>query len=67
MRIVTFIISALLILTGGGCLVTWVSSSPRLALDESLMIMAAFGILPLAGGALLWRYAWRDKKGGGSS
>lgn len=67
MRIVSFIIAILLILTGGGCLVTWVSSGPRLSMDEISLITLAFGVLPLIGGALLWRYAWKDRKGGGPS
>ena len=67
MRIVSFIIATLLVLTGGGCVVFWVESSPRLALDEGLMLGLAFGVLPLIGGALLWRYAWRERKGGEGS
>ena len=65
MRVVSLIIAALLILTGGGCLVFWVSSGPRLAMEAGL-ISAAFGLLPLAGGVLLWRYAWKDRKDGGT-
>ncbi len=67
MRIVSFIMAVLLILTGGGCLVTWLSSGPRLSMDEGSMIMLAFGLVPLFGGALLWRYAWKDRGGGGGS
>jgi hypothetical protein len=64
MRVVSLVIAPLLILTGGGCLVFWVSSGPRLAMEAGL-VSAAFGLLPLIGGALLWRYAWTDRRDGG--
>lgn len=67
MRIMAFVIATLLVLTGGGCLVTWFSTGPRLSMDEGSMIVVAFGVLPLIGGALLWRYAWRDRREGDGS
>lgn len=65
MRIISFIFASFLILAGGGCAVTWMSSSPRMALDVGLFLVVGFGLLPLIGGALLFRYAWRDRAGGG--
>ncbi|NNE23757.1 MAG: hypothetical protein HKN11_14225 [Rhizobiales bacterium] len=64
MRIVSFIIAGLLILAGGGCLVSW---SDGARLDETFLLFASFGLVPLIGGALLFRYAWKDRggKGGG--
>ena len=66
-KFIAFIVATLLVLTGGGCVVFWFEGSPRFALDETTMIGLAFGVLPLIGGGLLWRYAWRDRKEGGGS
>ena len=63
MRIISFIIAILLILAGGGCSVTWLANNPQLT-DEISLLFLGFGVLPLIGGGLLLRYAWRDRDGG---
>ncbi|NNE23756.1 MAG: hypothetical protein HKN11_14220 [Rhizobiales bacterium] len=63
MRIISFIFAGLLVLAGGGCVVTWASSSPSIALDAGFFLVGGFGLLPLIGGALLFRYAWKDRGG----
>jgi len=61
MRIISFIFAGLLILAGGGCVVVWVSNNPRASLDEITLLFVGFGLLPLVGGGLLFRYAWKDR------
>ena len=64
MRFFSLMVAVLLILSGGGCVYMFVSSGGIVTQLESLMILAAFGLLPFLGGILLWRYAWKDRKGG---
>lgn len=62
MRILAFIIAVLLVLTGGGCMITWLANSGGRMTDEVWLILLAFGLLPFIGGGLLFRYAWKDRR-----
>ena len=64
MRIVAFIVSVLLILTGGGCLIAILASGARMT-DELNLFVLGFGVLPALGGGLLFYYALRDRGSGG--
>ena len=64
MRILVFIVAVLLMLIGGGCMITWLAEGAPTERGGGAFIVL-FGVLPVIGGVLLFRFARDDRGTGG--
>lgn len=64
MRIVFLVVAVLLMLLGGGCMITWLAEGAPTERGGGAFIVL-FGVLPVIGGVLLLRFARDDRGTGG--